>query len=229
MPPGSDWLVRATEGWSAGAWHCWHSSGGVLVSRALRKDPCAVWHSEQSSVTGACSQSRGPRLSAWQLKQVWLSVGLFSIATVVEPCALWQSLQPISPKRTGWVDGFWKSPRFCRWQLKHTSGSLLLTSTGSRSWCIRWQSPQATSLRSCVLACQPILRARLVAGEAGLVALLRRLRRARLEAVDRLRVLAGRVPGAGAVAGFALQAAGAERRALVVRCACLPLKIAAPE
>ena len=99
-------LVRATDGWSAGAWHCWHSSGGVLISSALRSDPCAVWQSEQSSATGACSHSSGPRLSAWQLKQVWFSVGLFSIAVVVEPCGLWQSLQLISPKRTGWVDGF---------------------------------------------------------------------------------------------------------------------------
>src|SRR5206468_8230444 len=32
----------------------------------------------------------------------------------VRAVRLWQSLQLISPKRTGWVDGFWKSPRFCR-------------------------------------------------------------------------------------------------------------------
>jgi hypothetical protein len=85
-----------------------------LGEQGAAQRPVRVWQSAQSSATGACSQSRGPRLSAWQLKQVWLSVGLFSIATVVEPCGLWQSLQPISPKRTGWVDGFWKSARFCR-------------------------------------------------------------------------------------------------------------------
>ena len=67
LPPGRVLEVRATDGCWAELWHCWHSSGGFFVSRAARTEPCAEWHCEQSSATGACSQSTGPRLSAWQL------------------------------------------------------------------------------------------------------------------------------------------------------------------
>ena len=76
-----------------------------------------------------------------------MRVGFFSIATVVEPCGLWQSLQPIRPKRTGCVEGFWKSPRFCLWQVKHTSGSVARARTGSP--CSRWGLWQSLQCEAC--------------------------------------------------------------------------------
>ena len=66
----------------------------------------------------------------------------------------------------------------------------------------------------------------LMAVEAGLVALAHREERAGLEAVDRALLVAalGRVLGAGAVAGLALQPAGAERRVLVAAVRVLGLE-----
>ena len=55
--------------------------------------PCGSWQIEQSSVTGACSQRKGPRFSAWQVKHVSLSVRPTSAKSAMEPCGLWQSLQ----------------------------------------------------------------------------------------------------------------------------------------
>ena len=95
-------------------------------------------------MTGACSHSSGPRFSAWQVKQVWLSVGFFSIAALLDPCALWQSLHVMRPNRTGCDDAFWNSERCCLWQAKHTSGWVLLLCTGSRSACSLWQSVHAS-------------------------------------------------------------------------------------
>jgi len=37
-------------------------------------DPCGSWQVEQLSVTGKCSQSIGPRFSAWQLTHDSLTV-----------------------------------------------------------------------------------------------------------------------------------------------------------
>ena len=74
-------------------------------------------------------------------------------------------------------------------------------------------------------ACVPAdPRAGLVAAEAWQVAFLRRLRRAGFEAIDRLGVLAARVPGTGAVASLALQTARAEGRALVAAKGMLALE-----
>ena len=34
LPPGSAAGVRATAGWPATVWHCWHSSGGFFFNNA---------------------------------------------------------------------------------------------------------------------------------------------------------------------------------------------------
>ena len=88
--------------------------------RGPRTEPWLLWQVRRSSATGACSHSSGPRLSAWQAVQVWLSVGDRQPVGLAEPppCELWQSAQFIRPCLTGWADAFWKSAR-CFWWQKH--------------------------------------------------------------------------------------------------------------
>ena len=48
-------------------WQRWHRNGCLATSIRSLFEPCGSWQVAQFSVTGACSQSIGPRFSAWQL------------------------------------------------------------------------------------------------------------------------------------------------------------------
>ena len=52
-------------------WHDRHSRFTLLTfSRWALGEPCGVWQDSQpSTLTGSCSKTNGPRLSAWQVKQ----------------------------------------------------------------------------------------------------------------------------------------------------------------
>ena len=57
----------------------------------------------QFSLTGACSQSIGPRISAWQLMQLSLTElpTLSALTLLMDPCGLWHDEHDILPSRTG--------------------------------------------------------------------------------------------------------------------------------
>src|SRR5438046_6326269 len=76
-------------------WHCWQSRGLATFSMFSWFDPCGSWQFAQLSLTGACTQRKGPRFSAWQVKQV--SFGEISLrsAGVTVPCGLWQEVHVI--------------------------------------------------------------------------------------------------------------------------------------
>src|SRR6185369_7385191 len=50
-----------------GVWHCWHRIGGRVLSMAATTLPCGLWQIAQSSCTGSCEWTNGPRFSAWQV------------------------------------------------------------------------------------------------------------------------------------------------------------------
>ena len=52
---------------TCGVWHCWHSIGGRDLSMAATVLPCGLWQIAQSSATGSCCCTNGPRFSAWQV------------------------------------------------------------------------------------------------------------------------------------------------------------------
>ena len=66
-------------------------------------EPCGLWHSAQSSLTGAWSKSMGPRYSAWQLLHNSLVVARVSWPLATAACGLWQSVQTIAAGRVGCV------------------------------------------------------------------------------------------------------------------------------
>src|SRR5688572_32513810 len=98
----------------------------------------------QLSLTGACSQRYGPRLSAWQLVQLSsIVVPAFSSLTFVLPCTLWQEAHVSAPSRTGiWLK------RCClfvilRWQLAHCCVTVLALSwAGPFDACTLWHVVQ---------------------------------------------------------------------------------------
>src|SRR3954471_11057295 len=66
--PTGLWLVCGPS------WHSSHKNGGRDFSNGVMLEPCGVWQLVQSSVTGWCSHANGPRFSAWQPKQVSVTV-----------------------------------------------------------------------------------------------------------------------------------------------------------
>jgi hypothetical protein len=47
------------------SWNSWHRKGARDFSKGAILEPCGVWQLAQSSVTGWCSNRKGPRFSAW--------------------------------------------------------------------------------------------------------------------------------------------------------------------
>src|SRR5688500_17044257 len=84
-------------------WQRWQSIGMRTVSMRSFDDPCGSWQVVQLSRTGACSQSTGPRISAWHVVHISpTELPLLSALTlVIDPCGLWQDVHAILPSRTG--------------------------------------------------------------------------------------------------------------------------------
>src|SRR3954468_20300466 len=116
-------------------WHCWQSHGARTRSSGETVEPCGVWQFMQSSLAEACDQRKGPRFSAWQVKQVSLTVFFFSSLLPTEPCGLWQSEQATLPASIGGVETRCVSARCFLWQLKQTSACVALASTLSAGRC----------------------------------------------------------------------------------------------
>src|SRR5688572_1921646 len=96
-------------------------------------DPCGSWHVVQLSLTGACSHSIGPRISAWQeVHNSPTEVPVFNPLTlVIDPCGLWQDEHDILPSRTGmWATARSVLTTCWRWHVTHSSVCVALT-----SWC----------------------------------------------------------------------------------------------
>ena len=189
-----------------------HRAMRRVAQRSSLRPPARVpTAAARASRRGSCSRSGSA--SAWR-----------SIAGAVEPGALWHPLQVIRPNRTGCVEGFWKSARCSLWQAEHTSASVVLASTGGALALVELVAVGAGDLVAFVRAGAPARsRGALVAGQAGLVARSSET----FESALKLLIAApsvARVQGAGPVAGLALQAAGAERRALVAAVAVLGLE-----
>src|SRR5262245_61192811 len=93
-------------------------------------EPCGSWQVAQFSLTGACSQSIGPRISAWQLvHNSPTELPTFSALTLlIDPCGLWHDVHVILPSRTGMCATARSVFATCtRWQVAHNSVSLALT------------------------------------------------------------------------------------------------------
>src|SRR3989304_3589155 len=102
-------------GWRLSTWHCWQSRGLATFRRFSWFEPCGSWQVAQLSTTGACSQRKGPRFSAWQVKHVSLAEFSLRSAGVTVPCGLWQAVQVILPSRSGMCEERIVCARFWRW------------------------------------------------------------------------------------------------------------------
>ena len=72
-----------------------------LAGQPNKYGPRDVFISKESSLTGAWSNSMGPRYSAWQLTQSSLVVFRTRSASATDPCGSWQSVQTMASKRMG--------------------------------------------------------------------------------------------------------------------------------
>ena len=210
--PGSAAPVRATDGWPAGAWHCWQSSGGVLFSRAGRIEPCA--RVAQGAVLGDRRVLPEQRAALF---------GMAAVAGLVDGRLVQHRHGRRAVRAVAVAAAHQAEAHRMRRRLVEV-GALLrvaghadlgLGRLGEHRVVagVQLVAVGAGELVAVVRADMPGgAGAALVAAEARLVAFLRGQERARLEAVDRgLRAL-DRVSRARPVAGLALQAAGAERR-----------------
>src|SRR5690348_15156614 len=88
-----------------GPWHCRQSRlTWFTLSNLAFAEPCGVWQAEQPSVfTGECSNTYGPFLSAWHLKQTASPAALsFSCLPAVPPSWLCNRCRrPVPPPRDG--------------------------------------------------------------------------------------------------------------------------------
>ena len=87
----------------SGLWHWLHrvAIDGMFSSRGFCV-PCGVWQVVQpSALTGACSNTNGPRTSVWHLVHTAFesSVDLTLLARK-EPCTSWQSVHLTRPSLT---------------------------------------------------------------------------------------------------------------------------------
>src|SRR5689334_14355690 len=91
------------EGCLVTMWHRWQSIGMRTASIRSFDEPCGSWHVVQLSFTGACSQSIGPRISAWQLMHVSDTElpTRSALTLLMDPCGLWHEEHSILPSRTG--------------------------------------------------------------------------------------------------------------------------------
>jgi len=105
---GEPAFIPCTVAAETGLWH-WLHSWLMLATFSIRGfcDPCGVWQPVQPSpFTAACSNTQGPRVSAWHLVQImfWSAVDLVLFALNV-PCGSWQSLHFTRPSFTLWWNG----------------------------------------------------------------------------------------------------------------------------
>src|SRR5690349_4967273 len=94
-------------------------------------EPCGSWQVAQFSLTGACSQSIGARISVWQLMQSSATElpTLRFLTLLIEPCGLWHDEQDILPSRTGMCATARSVFVTCtRWHWAQTAVSVSLTS-----------------------------------------------------------------------------------------------------
>src|SRR5687767_8072842 len=116
-------------------------------------DPCGSWHVAQlSPLTPACSNSHGPRLSAWHEAHDSLTVlPVFSSRTLVEPCGLWHDAHSIFPSRTGMWPERSSLATLSRWQDMHVCCWLTALSCAvvERGLWMLWQLTHETLRCSC--------------------------------------------------------------------------------
>src|SRR5262245_50886273 len=124
------------------------------------EEPCGSWHVAQLSFTGACSQSIGPRISAWQLIQSSLTElpTLSALTLLIDPCGLWQEEHDILPSRTGMcATARSVLTTWTRWQDAHKAVSVGFTSCRANDfglWTL-WQLVHERLRRSCALVSHP--------------------------------------------------------------------------
>src|SRR5215475_11890712 len=98
----------------------WHSRQRNLTTLRVSNfglvEPCGVWQAWQPSIlTGACSYTKGPCLSAWHLTHAESPLAeLRSDLLMNPPCWLWQSEHFMPPSGTLWWKGlanvaFWSA------------------------------------------------------------------------------------------------------------------------
>src|SRR5262245_42666033 len=155
-PGGRLERVSRLAGCETLAWHCWHRKGRATTSMLSWLEPWGRWHSRQLRRTGACSQMKGPRFSAWQAVQSAFTLSALMSGRVTEPWGLWQSLQVILPSSSGMCERLRKSVRCCWWQEKQVSLTPSFASSPvaeSRAMGL-WQSLHARRLESWTEPCQ---------------------------------------------------------------------------
>ena len=94
-------------------------------------EPCGSWQVAQFSLTGACSHSIGPRISAWQLMHSSATElpTLSAFTLLIDPCGLWHDEHAILPSRTGMCATARSVLATCvRWHVAHSWVSVDLTS-----------------------------------------------------------------------------------------------------
>src|SRR3990172_8212844 len=149
-------------GWRLSTWHCWQSRGLATFSRFSWFEPCGSWQVAQLSTTGACSQRKGPRFSAWQVKHVSLAEFSLRSAGVTVPCGLWQAVQVILPSRSGMCEERIVCARFWRGHWPQVSVTVARASW-ARDEVVSmslWQLSQprlSVELRGCLRKRRPIL------------------------------------------------------------------------
>src|SRR5436190_3292481 len=123
-------------------------------------DPCGSWHVAQFSLTGACSNSIGPRISVWHVSHssaTELPVLRF-FTFVSEPCGLWHDVQFILPSRTGMCatarSVFVTCNRWHSWQSAVSVGFTSCRVVDFQLWTL-WQVVHDRLRRSCALPSQP--------------------------------------------------------------------------
>src|SRR6478736_6694262 len=102
-------------------WQRWQRNGSFATSMRSLLEPCGSWQVVQlSPVVLACSNSQGPRFSAWQeVQDSLIELPVFSSRTLVVPCGLWQDEPSILPSRTGMWPDLSSLATLSRWQVMH--------------------------------------------------------------------------------------------------------------
>ncbi len=96
-------LSYTEEGCRVTTWQRWQSIGMRTFSIRSLDEPWGSWQVVQFSRTGACSNSIGPRISAWHVVQLSFTElpTLSAFTLLIDPCGLWHDEQVSLPSRTG--------------------------------------------------------------------------------------------------------------------------------
>src|SRR6185295_3172945 len=110
-------------------WQRWQSIGALATSMRSLFDPCGSWQLAQFSRPAACSQTNGPRFSAWQLTHASLiELPTRSSRTLVDPCGVWHDVHSILDSRTGMCPDFLLFIASGLWQVTHVSDAVAVLS-----------------------------------------------------------------------------------------------------